>query len=492
MNFLKKSSAPCDEARCIIQNVEDRFNGKDIESIQVEYPIHQRLMKQFDKLFANENKMSVSSKKMIGIIPVLSDFDIKMTHSANELMDFARNMSALSESNLAIVEEITASMNDVNETILYTSNTMDQLSKASQGLIQKNDESMVQLNEVVALKENVINDTTAMSQQIEQLVQMAEKVREIVNGVEAIAEETNLLALNASIEAARAGEYGRGFAVVANEIRKLADSTKTNLDDMRAFVNNIHQAANGSRESLDNTMKSTTNMNEKLDIISDTIQGNVAMLKDTVQDVDHISESMAHIKEAASQVNQAMNVSAQDAEKLHNMTRIIHNDAAQSAENAKQLSEIDEELSEIIRDMIASLNGGIHAVTNEELIDNLSKAKTAHGNWMKNLRRIVDEMKIYPIQTNSKRCAFGHFYHSVNVTHPDIAEEWKAIDEVHRELHDVGLQVIDAVSGNNSTEADNLYGQAEKLSAAIFSHIDRTIEAIEKNAKLGIEILRAG
>ena len=146
MNFLKKSSAPCDEARCIIQNVEDRFNGKDIESIQVEYPIHQRLMKQFDKLFANENKMSVSSKKMIGIIPVLSDFDIKMTHSANELMDFARNMSALSESNLAIVEEITESMNDVNETILYTSNTIYQLSKASQWLIQKNDESMVQLN----------------------------------------------------------------------------------------------------------------------------------------------------------------------------------------------------------------------------------------------------------------------------------------------------------------------------------------------------------
>ena len=191
-----------------------------------------------------------------------------MTHSAYKLIDFAKDMSILSESNLAIVEEITASMNQVNETIGNTSDTMNQLSKSSKALVQKNDESMIQLNEVNILKENVIKDTTTMSEQIKQLVDMAVKVNEIVNGVEEIAEQTNLLALNASIEAARAGEFGKGFAVVADEIRKLADSTKTNLDDMRVFVNNIHKAATGGRESMNNTMKSTNNMNSKLDIIS--------------------------------------------------------------------------------------------------------------------------------------------------------------------------------------------------------------------------------
>lgn len=489
MNLFKKA-APCHEALCIIQNVEDRLNGKVVPELTVDYPIHKTMLKHFDRLLANEKKMSLSSKQMVSSISSLSEFDVKMTHSAYKLIDFAQNMSALSESNLAIVEEITASMNDVNETIVNTSTTMNQLSESSANLIGKNDESMVQLTEINTLKEDVVKDTTAMSEQIARLVEMAGKVSEIVNGVEAIAEQTNLLALNASIEAARAGEYGRGFAVVANEIRKLADSTKANLDDMRVFVNNIHQAANGSRESLNNTMQSTNNMNAKLDIISGTIKENVFMLKETINDVNTISESMLEIKEAAKQVNQAMELSAQDAEKLHNMTQIIHADATESADNAKVISKIDAELSEIVREMILSLNGGSNAITNADLINNLGKAKEAHTNWMKNLKRIVDEMKTYPIQTNSKRCAFGHFYHAINITHPDIANEWAAIDGVHHELHNMGIKVIDAVKRNNSTQANELYLQAKQLSEEIVVYIDNAIKAIERNSTLGVEVLQ--
>ena len=125
--------------------------------------------------------MSLNSKQMLNVISSLSEFDVKMKHSAYKMIDFAKNMSVVSESNLAIVEEITASMNDVNDTIGHTSDTMDQLSKSSNDLIRKNDESMFQLNEVNTLKENVVKDTTTMSEQIEQLVAMATKVNEIVN-----------------------------------------------------------------------------------------------------------------------------------------------------------------------------------------------------------------------------------------------------------------------------------------------------------------------
>lgn len=261
---------------------------------------------------------------------------------------------------------------------------------------------------------------------------------------------------------------------------------------MRVFVNNIQQAANDGRESITNTIKSTNNMNEKLDIISTTIKGNVFMLKDTVKDINTISKSMIDIKETSKQVNQAMDLSAQDAEKLLNMTQIIHDDASQSAENAKHISKIDEELSEIVREMLSALNGGIHAITNEDLTKNLLKAKEAHGNWMKNLKRIVDEMKSYPIQTNSKRCAFGHFYYSINITHPDITGEWTAIDGVHHELHNMGEKIIDAISTNNSIQANKLYLQANELSKEIFVQIDNAIKAIENNSKLGVEVLNFG
>ncbi len=204
-------SAPCSEATAILQYVEDRLSGKSVSKPSADYPIHKTMLNHFLRLLTSEEKISASAKKMVGVVPALSDFDVKMRHSSNKLIDFASEMATLSESNLAIVEQITASMNEVNVTIRITSETMGQLADSSQKLIINNDASMNQLNEVQALKEEVIKDTTKMGLQIEQLVEKAERVNDIVNGVAAIAEQTNLLALNASIEAARAGNPDGGL-----------------------------------------------------------------------------------------------------------------------------------------------------------------------------------------------------------------------------------------------------------------------------------------
>ena len=491
IHFFKKQR-PCDEAACILQDVEERLQGKpsSLHNTTIEHPIHKRMLTQFEKLLNSEQKMSDSCKRMLSTVSSLSEFDVKMTHSAYELSQFARQMALLSESNLAIVEEITASMNDVNTTVEQTSHKMLDLSKDANLLITKNDESLAQLGELTQLKEHVVDDTQKMSLQIEELTTMASHISDIVNGVAAIADQTNLLALNASIEAARAGEAGRGFSVVAEEIRKLADGTKNSLQDMRGFVARIQLAANGGKESLQNTLTSTNQMNEKLDAISGTMSENVEMLKHTVSDVDTITDLMAHVKESSQQVNQAMTLSATDAEKLHGMTQDIHRDAMESADDAKQISRIDTELSEVVREMIAALNGGIHSISNHDLLMNLNKAKEAHGNWLKNLKKIVGEMKTYPLQTDSKRCAFGHFYHAITMDNPAVKEEWASIDAIHDQFHKIGDKVIDAVRNADRDTAGSYLQAAEQLSMQIYEKIDNTIRIIERKNQSGEEILQ--
>ncbi|MCQ4925513.1 methyl-accepting chemotaxis protein [Tissierella carlieri] len=479
---------PCEEAECIVKYVEDSLSGKKVNAPDVKYPIHIQVFEHFQKLLTNEEIMSQSTKKMLNIVSSLSSFDVGMTHISNQLMNFAGEMGALSESNLAIVEETTASMNQVNEAIDTTSSTLDNLAKESQSLAQKNDESMNLLKEVQNLKDNVVQDTEIMNDKIQQLVNLTNEIGKIVDSVQTIAEQTNLLALNAAIEAARAGEHGRGFAVVAHEIRNLADDTKQKLDGMRQFVNHIHDATQDGKQSLDRTMSSTGQMSERIELVHETVGKNVAMLNNVVNDVNIVYESMEGIKIAANEINQAMESSSSDAERLSEMTNNIHNEAVQSVDFAGQIASIDDQLSAIVSHMFKGLKGGVNALTNEELLEVINKAKDAHKKWIEGLHKIVDETRTYPLQTNSKKCAFGHFYHSIEIDHPAIIEEWTLIDKVHHEFHSIGDHVIDAIQKSDKESAKQLYKEAEALSTQMLDLLDRVSTKVKKLIENNIDI----
>ncbi|WZL72286.1 methyl-accepting chemotaxis protein [Clostridiaceae bacterium 35-E11] len=485
--FEKK---PCHEALGIIDYVEDKLKGHEPLKPKCEYPIHNQLLDNYNKLFSNEKRMASSAKELLNINASLSNFDVEMSTISYQLIDFAEEMATLSESNLAVVEQITASMNQVNDTINDTSATLVQLSASSQELIKQNHHSLTEIEEINQLKQEVMNDASVMSQQIEQLVEMANKVNDIVIGVGAIADQTNLLALNASIEAARAGENGKGFAVVAQEIRKLSDDTKESLQGMKNFVNNIQHAAREGKNSMENTIGSTEKMSQKIDLITDTMKKNVNMLESTVNNVQIINESMSGISVAAAEINEAMDTSSQDAERLSMMTNTIHQDALKSANYAKQISQVDESLSEIVKEMMQGLKGTVNAMKNEDFLSHMRSAKDAHEDWMRNLKCIVDEMRIYPLQTNSSKCAFGHFYHAINVTHASIGQAWKDIDSLHEELHRLGEKVITAVHENNKLQAQEYYENAEKLSKDIFTLMDKIIVEVSNQTKKGVELFR--
>lgn len=488
LNILKRR--PCEEGTCILNYAKERLSGKDIPEPKVEYSIHISVLEYFKKLFSNEKQMANSTKKLLGITASLSDFDVKMADMSYKLIDFAKEMSVLSESNLAVVQQTTASMSEVNSAVIDTASTLAQLSENSTLLMEKNHGSLVQLKEISGLKENVLSDADIMNRQIVKLVEMASKVNDIVDSVAAIAEQTNLLALNASIEAARAGENGRGFAVVADEIRKLADGTKKNLEGMRVFVNSIQDAAKDGQQSMVSTISSTQKMSEKIDNISNTMVENVDMLQHTIEGVQRINHSAEGIKSATDEINQAMDASSQDAEKLSSLTRLIHDDAVKSADQAEQIGIVDDRLSDIVKEMMQALHGSTNAISNQEFLETISKAKEAHAKWMDNLMMIVDEMKIYPLQINGTKCAFGHFYQAISVGHPEIKSDWETLGKVHLEFHSIGAEVLNAVKNSDKANAKEKYLSAKKLSENVFTYLDQITDKVDVQIKKGINIFQ--
>lgn len=484
--FSKKP--PCGETTYIFDYVEKKFQGIEADEPKIDYPIHKKMLNYFIKLFNNEHQMALSAKKLLNIAATLSSFDVNMSHMAQQLIDFAKKMTLLSESNLAVVEQTNAGMSEVNSTVEKTSTILSQLSDASEDLVQNNFISLNQLREVNELKDNVMLDANIMGQKIDQLVEMANRVNEIVKGVGDIADQTNLLALNASIEAARAGENGRGFAVVAEEIRKLADDTKRSLEGMKSFVGNIQTAAKDGKQSMDDTMSLTEKMSLKIETITETMEKNVEMLKTTINDVQFINQSMEGIKTSTNEINQAMNVSSRDAEELTLMTQIIHRDALVSAESAKEISRIDEEISTIVKEQMKSLKGGSNALNNQEFLATIVEAKIAHANWLDNFKRMVNNMAIYPLQTDGTKCAFGHFYHAVQLTHSSIADEWQKIAAIHDEFHKIGEIGIKAVKAGQQVSAQECYNKAEILSKRIFGQLDKVTVAVEDMTAKGISL----
>ena len=162
--FRKNSHPPCEEAEKILAFVEGKLQGKLVVKPEVSYPLHQKVLGNFEKLLANEEKMARSAKEILEIVSSLSSFDVGMQHISYELLEFAGKIATLSESSLAIVQQTTASMQEVNSSIGETASTLNHLTARSMELAQKNNESVNLLQEMQALKENVERDTQTMSE----------------------------------------------------------------------------------------------------------------------------------------------------------------------------------------------------------------------------------------------------------------------------------------------------------------------------------------
>lgn len=473
-----KSKSNCGEMHKLLSYVDEFNRGENPSKPDISYGLHKEVLDSFEKLMSNEKRMSQSAKEILDIASSLSEFDVGMSHISNQLMSMADDMSLISQSNLAIIEQTTAGMQQVNESITITSETLESLASESAMLSEKNDESISLLGDVQHIKEDVQDDTREMTNKFEQLVELAEEVSRIVESVQEIADQTNLLALNAAIEAARAGEHGRGFGVVAEEIRKLADDTMTNLRGMRDFVGSIHTATNEGKESLENTLESTDEMNDKIEAVNATVLENVEMLSSVLNDVDLINSSMEEIRHASNEVNQAMSESTRDSERITDMTENIYSEATKSVSFARRISDIDDRLSEITNYLYGGLEGGANAMSNEEFKEIIVRAEESHIEWVERLKTIVDNMKVEPLQVDGNKCAFGHFYNAVNIENEGVKEVWESIEDIHHRFHDLGDKAIAGVENGDYEAANDYYREAEDLSRILIGKLEEVLKDI--------------
>lgn len=475
---MKKKTKHGSEA-ALFEYMQKVMKGEKASEPSVTDQEGKELYSTFKKLVENEALLNQSGNEGLKIVTSLSEFDVGIEYMAEFLTGYSNKLTELSESNYALVEEITSNVSSVHDNIEKTSENLDELLQNSYSLKQKNRSSVSLLEEVNQYKNTVITDTNILNEKINELIKLSSEIHAIVDSVQSIAHQTNLLALNAAIEAARAGEAGKGFAVVADEIRKLADNTTKQLNGMRSFVDNIKSVADEGRESLSNTLDSTNLMSEKIEEVSETVRTNTAMLDNVSSYVDTISDTMKNISSLTDDINRAMDTSSEESGHILEVATLVEEKSMEAATYSKTVREIDGVLSDVIANIMRGLNGSRHNLTNEEFIKVLENAKAAHINWVNKLGDMVEAMQVSPIQTDSSKCFFGHFYNSIVLTHPKILEIWAKIDGVHEKIHSLGKVVMDAIQAGDREKCNEYLGTARQLSRTIADYIDQ-IEAIVK------------
>ena len=195
-----------------------------------------------------------------------------------------------------IKKMLVSSKNYAKDLVEQTNELQDSMQKLLDGSSSQASslqQSAAAIEEISSSMQNVNDKTTEVARQ-------AEDIKNIVGVIKDIADQTNLLALNAAIEAARAGEHGRGFAVVADEVRKLAERTGKSLTEIEANVNILVQGVNDMSESIKEQTQGVTQINEAIAQLESVTQDNVSV-------ANHTSDISTNVNKIADDILEDVN-----------------------------------------------------------------------------------------------------------------------------------------------------------------------------------------
>ncbi|GGM35970.1 hypothetical protein GCM10011351_22520 [Paraliobacillus quinghaiensis] len=213
------------------------------------------------------NFVTTVSDKMNKQSTILHTYTEDLDKEGSQITSTMQELSSGAEEQATAAASLTETMQQFANTIMTVVMNGDNIKDESKSMLSITDEGTQLMHQSVE-KMSVIDDTIKQSlDKVKGLDDMTLKITKLVTVIQEIAEQTNLLALNAAIEAARAGEHGKGFAVVADEVRKLAEQVSLSITDITETTSGIQ---NESREAVDALEKGYQAVNEGSEQIKTT------------------------------------------------------------------------------------------------------------------------------------------------------------------------------------------------------------------------------
>nr|WP_122468714.1 methyl-accepting chemotaxis protein [Pseudomonas viridiflava] len=271
---------------------------------------------ELGRLQSTIQRMTVSLRELVGGI---RDGVTQIASAAEELSAVTEQTSAGVNNQKVETDQVATAMHEMTATVQEVARNAEEASEAAVAADQQAREGERVVNEAIAQIERLASAVGNSSEAMGALKQESEKIGSVLDVIKSVAQQTNLLALNAAIEAARAGEAGRGFAVVADEVRSLAQRTQKSTEEIEALIVSLQsgtqQAASvmdSSRElsasSVDLTRRaggSLENITKTVSAIQSMNQQIAAAAEQQSATAEEINRSIINVRDVSEQTSAA-------------------------------------------------------------------------------------------------------------------------------------------------------------------------------------------
>ncbi len=312
-------------------------HGNQVGHVEIGEDITERIALEKRALeAAHQGRMSTVTR-LEGVIATLQE----AAGSLNTALTDVRQKADVAAGRMS---ETATAMNEMNSTVLEVAHNAEGAAEAATSVQGHAHDGADLVTRTIRSMQDVQRQSSGLKDEMSSLDQQAKDIGAVLTLIRDIADQTNLLALNAAIEAARAGEAGRGFAVVADEVRKLAEKTMTATKDVGSAIQAIQESADKSVVGMDNALKEVQTATGFASQSGEALQQIVSHVEAAADQVRAIAAASEEQSSASEEINQSIvqvnAIAAQTTEAMH-----------QAAAAVTHLTEQAQRLQELINEM---------------------------------------------------------------------------------------------------------------------------------------------